>query len=87
MHYRDIKIGSNKILRHFTNFKQKDFIWHKDKEDGINTIESGNECKLQFENELPFILQKDIEYFIPKETYHRIIMGNGKLIIKIRKIF
>jgi hypothetical protein len=86
LNYRDVKIGTNKILRHFTNFIQTDFVWHRDKEDRIITIENGDSFQLQFENELPFMLQKHNEYFIPKETYHRIVAGSGKLIIKIRKI-
>jgi|APGre2960657373_1045057.scaffolds.fasta_scaffold144479_3 hypothetical protein len=34
-------------------------------------------------NPLPVSLDKNI--FIPKETYHRVIKGCGKLIVKIKK--
>jgi hypothetical protein len=46
---------------------------------------SGEDWKLQFDDLLPFILEKNKEYKILKETYHRILKGRGNLILEIRE--
>jgi hypothetical protein len=38
---------------------------------------------LQYDDALPIMLEKNKVYFIQAETYHRIIKGNGNLILKI----
>jgi hypothetical protein len=39
----------------------------------------------QMDNKLPVILIESEKFFIPKNTYHRIIKGNGDLIVNITK--
>ena len=41
--------------------------------------------KLQFDDLLPVTLEKNKQYKIPKETYHRILKGKGNLILEIRE--
>jgi hypothetical protein len=43
---------------------------------------SGSEWKIQLEDNLPLDLEIGKEYFIPKETYHRVIKGKGDLIVR-----
>lgn len=63
-----------------------DLEWHVDFEDRkIIVLESNGWC-LQFDNEVPRPLQKDQEIFIKKMTWHRIIKGEGQLIVKIFKL-
>lgn len=82
--YRDIKIGKNRFIRKFNSINKDDFVWHRDTKDRIITLELGT-CQLQFENELPIDIQLHAEYFIPKETYHRII-PSSLLTFKIREL-
>lgn len=62
---------------------ESELIWHKDKRDRNVKVITGQKWRLQMENELPFDLEVGESYFIPKETYHRIIKGKGKLALEI----
>lgn len=57
--------------------------WHRDQFDRIVFVESNKGWKLQMDEELPQDLQEGQKYFIPKETYHRVIKGTGDLKIVI----
>lgn len=70
------------IIRIFdVNIDDSELIWHKDKQDRIVEIIENDGWYFQYDNELPFLLENKIE--IKKETYHRVIKGNGILKIKI----
>lgn len=61
-----------------------ELVWHRDKEDREIEIIENNNWKFQFDNDIPF--EMNDKFFIPKETYHRIIKGDGDLKIKIKKL-
>ena len=84
--YIEKKLENNNYIRIFDSIKsQNEFEWHLDKEDRIvEVLENNGGWCFQLDNKLPILLNKSI--FIPKETYHRIIKGNGKLILKIKKL-
>jgi hypothetical protein len=82
--YRDIKVTKDYILREFS--KDVDPIelkWHRDKEDRIVEIVGKTDWKVQIENQLPTSLNESV--FIPKGEWHRLVKGNGKLVLKIYK--
>lgn len=62
-----------------------DLVWHRDKNTRLISVVDANEWMFQFDNELPFQLRDHMIFLIPKETYHRLIKGNGTLKIKIRE--
>jgi len=66
------------------NVNDLELVWHQDREDRLIDVIENNGWKFQFDNELPILLNDKI--YIPKYTYHRIIKGTGKLILKIKKI-
>jgi hypothetical protein len=76
----------NQVIREFNNPDPSELIWHRDKENRVVTILEGEKWMLQFDDELPFILEKNKLYYIPKMTYHRIIKGDGNLKIKIQEL-
>lgn len=85
--YTEVHISGKMYLREFkTSIPDKEFIWHLDKEDRIISVIKGSKWKLQLDNELPIELSEGKQYFIPKLTYHRVIKGNDKLIIKLFKL-
>jgi len=85
--FEEETIGKNIFIRKFENVKEEELVWHRDKEDRtVEPIET-SEWMLQFENKLPEILEKGKKYFIPKNTYHRVIKGNGTLVINLIKHF
>ena len=83
--YEDVILSSNVKERTFEeDVDDGELLWHRDREDRIIEVIEGNNWKLQMDNELPFILEKNQKYFIPKGIYHRAIKGEGKLKIKIQ---
>lgn len=77
-------INKNKILREFAHDADShELVWHRDKKDRIVRVIEGKEWKFQFDNMLPIVLHEGQEIFIPKETFHRVIKGNGNLKIEI----
>ena len=82
--YKQIKEGE-KIVRTFSNEVSEDeLVWHRDREDRlIEVIKSGGWC-LQLDEEMPTTLVEGSEYFIPKETFHRVIKGFEDLVVAWR---
>lgn len=84
MIYTQENISHNKFRRVFNESVETDELkWHKDQYDRIVFVESSNGWKLQMDEELPKDLQEGQKYFIPKETFHRVIKGTGDLKITI----
>lgn len=83
--FEEEHIKGNEFIRVFKQETNSvDFMWHRDKEDRIiSPIEETN-WKIQLDNELPKVIEKEI--YIPKGVYHRLIKGNGDLKIKLIKL-
>lgn len=80
------EINGDLIKRNFEeNVDVDDLVWHRDKRDRLVTVLEGSNWYLQMENELPVLLEKNQQYFIPKEQFHRVIKGNGNLKIDIKE--
>jgi len=72
-------------IRTFTNGVDNDeLVWHRDREDRIVKSVGHTDWMVQLDGELPKPLTESI--YIPKNTYHRVIKGNGDLTVKIKKI-
>lgn len=81
--YKEIRLSENSIIREFEpNVK---YEWHRDKRNRIITVLESNDWKIQFDNELPTQLKYNTKYYVPNETFHRIISGDSKLKIKIEE--
>lgn len=63
-----------------------EFKWHFDDENRIIIPLSGFNWQIQIDESLPEDLIIGKEYFIPVDVYHRIIKGQGDLIIKLFKL-
>ena len=77
----------NKLIRTFDpDVADEELVWHRDLEDRtIIVIESGG-WGYQLDNQLPLPLEEGQELFIPKMLWHRVIKGNEKLVVQIKKI-
>ena len=72
------------IYRVFSeDVETEELVWHRDRRDRLVKVIGGKNWKLQMENELPFDLEEDESYFIPRETYHRILKGKKDLVLEI----
>jgi hypothetical protein len=82
--YKDLKVTESYIIREFNkNIDPIELKWHRDKEDRIVEIVGKTNWKIQLENQLPTSINESI--FIPKGEWHRLIKGNGTLVLKINK--
>ena len=71
------------IVRTFSkDVNEEELIWHKDRQNRTIHILSGEKWKIQLEDNLPLDLKIGKEYYIPKLTYHRVIKGEGDLVIR-----
>ena len=61
-----------------------ELVWHRDKEDRIVESVGDTDWMIQIDNRLPEKI--DGKIFIPRETYHRLIKGNGSLKLKLVKL-
>lgn len=79
--------GSREFVREFSSdVESSELIWHRDLDDRVVHVMEGVDWKLQMDNELPQTLKVGQDYEIPKMVYHRLIKGNGSLVVKIREI-
>lgn len=67
------------------NSKAEEYIWHRDKKNREIEVIEGDGWMFQFDNELPYIINKNDKIFIPKMVYHRVIPGKTVLRIKINE--
>lgn len=79
-------ISGNMMLREFSkDAKSEELTWHRDHFDRVVTVESGKGWMLQLDNELPISLLENNTYFIPKNTYHRVLKGKTNLVVTIKE--
>ena len=82
--YKEREIAKNIYERRFPYYtKPKHLKWHMDDEDRLITCRYPTTWKIQLENQLPVSLDKPI--FIERHQWHRLIKGEGPLILKIKK--
>lgn len=74
------------IIREFDeNIDPTELVWHRDKMNRDVEIISGDGWKFQFDGDLPFLLKPGDTLKIYNNLYHRIFIGNTKLVIKIKE--
>ena len=78
--------NNGKIVREFSgDVSEDELIWHRDKRSRTVHVLSGNGWKLQLDDELPTNLEIGKQYFIIKNSYHRLIKGENNLVIRIEE--
>jgi hypothetical protein len=79
------KIENGYHIRTFTDdVEDSELVWHRDREDRIVESVGKTTWMLQMDGEIPKIIEG--KFFIPKNTYHRVIKGNGNLTVKVKKL-
>tara|TARA_S200002703_G_C3792996_1_gene244777 strand:- start:1268 stop:1543 length:276 start_codon:yes stop_codon:yes gene_type:complete len=84
--YVEEKLDSNTYIRIFkSETSQSELEWHLDEQDRlVEVLNNTGNWQFQVDNELPFKLENKLH--IPKETYHRLIKGEGNLLLKITNL-
>lgn len=89
MCYIDEKLSETSWIREFdpSVTESEEYVWHRDRNDRVVEVLEGEGWKFQFDNELPFFINRKNTFSVPKMVYHRIIPGKTKLRIKINEEF
>lgn len=84
--FEERSLGGKLFLREFKeSVDPEELIWHQDREDRVIKVIESNGWKLQLDDQLPVLLEKDSTYNIPAYVYHRVIKGSGRLLIEVEK--
>lgn len=84
--FEEQKVGPNLFIRTFSpDTDLMEFVWHRDREDRVIHVLEGGGWKFQYEDDLPFELEKNDHVIIPMGMYHRVIPGQGELEILVEK--
>ena len=67
------------------NTDTSELVWHQDKKDREVKVMESNGWMFQMDNELPIVLKEGDVVNIPKNTYHRILRGQGDFKIRIKE--
>ena len=74
----------NTIYRRFEGtVENTDLVWHRDANNRQIIVKESQGWQLQLDDELPQQLVEGNTYFIKAEQYHRLIKGQGDLVIEI----
>ena len=86
--YKDYPLTNGDKLRVFSEETlMEEYIWHRDKEDrSVYVEECGVLWFFQEDNRPPFELKKGDCINVEKMTYHRLIKGNGRLVLRLKEI-
>lgn len=83
--YEETPVSKEHVIRIFRNgVEEEELKWHFDEEDRVVEVIGKTNWMFQFDNELPFVLESPLS--IPKGKWHRVIKGEGDLVVKIFKI-
>ena len=84
--FKEKLINNKASVRKFGyNVDSEDLIWHRDREDRIIKVVSGNKWLFQFDDNIPKEMKDGDTIYIKKNSWHRVIKGEGDLIIKVIK--
>ena len=85
--YTDLEVTDEYIIREFgSDIDPIELMWHRDNEDRmVEVLECGEGWGFQFDDGLPFDLEPNTSIFILRHDWHRVVKGEGTLLLKIHK--
>jgi hypothetical protein len=84
--FEEVKENGIKTRLFKENINIGELKWHFDKQDRKVKVVKSNNWMLQMDNDIPKPLKEGQTIFIPKGVYHRVIKGQGDLIVKIKEL-
>ena len=80
------EIIDNKIKRTFSpDVDSEELKWHQDLKDRKVTVIEDGGWSFQMDNSMPNKLSNAEQLFIPKFVWHRVIKGDGNLVVEIEE--
>ena len=84
--YQERILSENVVLRKFSQRVQpSQLVWHRDRENRIIEVLSGDGWLFQRDNRLPVVLEEGDRVSVRAGEYHRLIKGDEDLYVKIYK--
>lgn len=84
--YTEIVEENVKIRTFSETVDAKDLVWHRDRNDRQVTVVEGTGWMIQYDNQLPKLIEVGKPFFISAGEYHRLHKGNGSLKLKIKEM-
>ena len=83
--FKQRKINGNLIRKFSKDVSSSKLAWHRDHSDRAVSVVEGIDWLLQIDNNVPVLMEVGIQYYIPKNTYHRVIKGSTDLVLEINE--
>ena len=83
--YKDFYCHGSHFRTIFAKEESSELDWHRDRNNRKIYIICGNDWELQMDNELPKKLELGKEYYIEKNTFHRVFSGKDDLVVRIEE--
>jgi hypothetical protein len=84
--YTEKRVTPNKVIRTFSsNVPNDELLWHRDQQRRRVRVITSDNWQFQYEDELPIPMEPGTILEIPAMEYHRIIKGNGDLVVEIQE--
>lgn len=85
--YKQKNINREEFIRVFkSSVDPAELIWHRDRNTRVIEVLEGEGWQFQYERDIPMELRKGLTFTVPKEAYHRLIIGATDLKIRIKEI-
>lgn len=85
--FHDVMLSGDEVIRTFSaEVDESELKWHQDNERRVIQIIEDGGWKIQLENEMPHSFSLGESFDIPRLKWHRVIKGNGNLVVIIKKI-
>lgn len=85
--YHDFDLANGDKLRLFKKeVDPSELIWHRDKNPRRIYVEGSDGWMFQLDNENPVELKTGDIFNVPEMVYHRIIKGEGDLVLRIKEL-
>lgn len=82
--YTEVLLENGNRFRVFAESTEvSDLVWHQDQNNRKIYVHDSAGWQIQFDNQLPTILESGNVYTVPRDTWHRVIKGQGNLVIQI----
>lgn len=87
MPFKERKLADGRFARLFeANVDDAELGWHRDREDRVVEVIQGGGWSFQADNELPRPLREGDVIEIPALEWHRVIRGQGSLVVAVKKL-
>lgn len=86
--YTDERLSDNSWIRIFESSvtESEEYVWHRDHKTRHVTVLEGEGWQFQFDDDIPKKINSTDKLVIPKGVYHRLLIGNTPLKLKIKEV-